>query len=174
MTDWPFRYLKAAMLNVNGEINIEVVWNVTPVADMYVTPFRRYLLPPSTQFLISSATTSSFDQNLSATTEPVPRDLRGFLHAFTILSQGKIFRREFVEKDVTHSFYSTHFSVSDNVIKPSGQTPVELCCGYISKFITAACGHCDVIWVNFASRKYSVLRNTFRGYSALIDSSRSA
>jgi len=42
------------------------------------------------------------DQNLSATTEPVRRELRGFLHAFTILSQRKIFRGEFVEKDVTH------------------------------------------------------------------------
>jgi len=58
------------MPRVNGEINIEVVRNVTLVADMYVTHFRRYLLPQSTQFLISLATTSSFDQNLSETTEP--------------------------------------------------------------------------------------------------------
>lgn len=105
---------------------------MTPVADMYATPFRRYLLPPSTQFLLSLATTSSFHQNLSATTEPVRRDLRGFLHAFTKLSQGKIFRGEFVEKDGTHCFFSTHFSVSDKVIKPNGHTAVELYCGYIS------------------------------------------
>jgi hypothetical protein len=40
------------------------------------------------QFLKRLATTSSFDQNLSATTEPVRRDLSGFLHAFSILSPG--------------------------------------------------------------------------------------
>jgi len=105
---------------VNGEINIEIVRNVTLVADMYVTQFRRYLLSRSAQFLRSLATTSSFDQNLSATTEPARRDLREFLHQFTILSQGKIFRGEFVEEDVTYCFYSTRFYISDNVIKPNG------------------------------------------------------
>lgn len=97
---------------------------MTPVADTYVIPFRRHLLPPSTQrvhFLKRLATTSSFDHNLSATTEPVRRYLRGFLHAFTVLSQEKIFRGEFLEKSVTHCFYSSHFSVSDTVIRPDRQ-----------------------------------------------------
>jgi hypothetical protein len=154
------------MLNVRGEINIEVVWNVTPVGDMYVTPFRRYLLPPSTQFLISWATTSSFDQNLSATTEPVRRDLRGFLRTFTI-SQGKILLGELLEKDVTHCFYSAHFSVSDNVIKPDRHrkswTVVTFPNLLLPLMVTAT-----FIRVSVASRNYSVLRNTFLGYSALI------
>jgi hypothetical protein len=38
----------------------------------------------------------------------------------------------FAEKDLTRCFCFTHFSVSDNVIKQNGQTPVALYCGYIS------------------------------------------